>query len=73
MAVLRALAVCRLDRGARVVITTVDAGKRVVIGGATGMVGGYAATMVDAALRDVGAERQTIVLENRDIRALAAS
>jgi len=32
-----------------------------------------ARTMVDAAVRDVGAERQTIVLENRDIRALAAS
>jgi uncharacterized protein YbjT (DUF2867 family) len=32
-----------------------------------------ARTMVDAALRDVGAERQTIVLENRNIRALAAS
>ena len=30
-------------------------------------------TMVDAAVRDVGAERQTIVLENRDIRALATS
>jgi len=30
-------------------------------------------TMVDAAVRDVGAERQTIVLENRNIRALAAS
>jgi len=32
-----------------------------------------ARTMVDAAVRDVGAERQAIVLENRDIRALAAS
>ena len=32
-----------------------------------------ARTMVDAALRDVGTERQTIVLENRNIRALAAS
>jgi uncharacterized protein YbjT (DUF2867 family) len=32
-----------------------------------------ARTMVDAALRDVEAERQTIVLENRNIRALAAS
>lgn len=32
-----------------------------------------ARTMVDTALRDVGAERQTIVLENRNIRALAAS
>jgi hypothetical protein len=32
-----------------------------------------ARTMVDAALRDVGAGRQTIVLENRNIRALAAS
>ena len=32
-----------------------------------------ARTMVDAAVRDGGAERQTIVLENRDIRALAAS
>jgi len=32
-----------------------------------------ARTMVDAAVRDVGGERQTIVLENRDIRALAAS
>ncbi len=32
-----------------------------------------ARTMVDAALRDVGAKRQTIVLENRDIRALATS
>ena len=32
-----------------------------------------ARTMVDAAVRDVEAERQTIVLENRDIRALAAS
>jgi uncharacterized protein YbjT (DUF2867 family) len=32
-----------------------------------------ARTMVDAAVRAVGAERQTIVLENRDIRALAAS
>jgi hypothetical protein len=30
-------------------------------------------TMVDAAVRDVRAERQTIVLENRDIRALATS
>ena len=30
-------------------------------------------TMVDAAVRDFGAERQTIVLENRDIRALATS
>jgi hypothetical protein len=32
-----------------------------------------ARTMVDAAVRDVGAERQAIVLENRDIRALATS
>ncbi len=32
-----------------------------------------ARTMVDSALRDVGAERQTIVLENRNIRTLAAS
>ena len=32
-----------------------------------------ARTMVDAAVHDVGAERQAIVLENRDIRALAAS
>ena len=32
-----------------------------------------ARTMVDAALRDVEAERQAIVLENRDIRALATS
>ena len=32
-----------------------------------------ARTMVDAALRDVGAKRQTIALENRDIRALATS
>ena len=32
-----------------------------------------ARTMVDAALRDVEAERQTVVLENRNIRALAAS
>jgi len=32
-----------------------------------------ARTMVDAALRDVGAERQTMVLENRKIRALAVS
>ena len=32
-----------------------------------------ARTMVDAAMRDVGAERQAIVLENRDIRALATS
>ena len=32
-----------------------------------------ARTMVDAAVRDVKAERQTIVLENRNIRALAAS
>jgi len=30
-------------------------------------------TMVEAAVRDVGAERQTIVLENREIRALASS
>jgi len=30
-------------------------------------------TMVDAAVRDVGTERQTIVLENRDIRVLATS
>jgi uncharacterized protein YbjT (DUF2867 family) len=32
-----------------------------------------ARAMVDAAVREVGAERQTIVLENRDIRALTAS
>jgi hypothetical protein len=32
-----------------------------------------ARTMVDAALHDVGAERQTMVLENRKIRALAVS
>jgi len=32
-----------------------------------------ARAMVDASLRDVGAERQAIVFENRDIRALAAS
>ena len=32
-----------------------------------------ARTMVGAAVRDVGGERQAIVLENRDIRALAAS
>ena len=32
-----------------------------------------ARTMVDAAVRDAGAEHQAIVLENRDIRALAAS
>jgi len=29
--------------------------------------------MVDAAVRDIGAERQTTVLENRDIRELTAS
>jgi len=32
-----------------------------------------ARTMVDAAVRDIGTQGQTIVLENRDIRALAAS
>ena len=32
-----------------------------------------ARTMVDASLRDIGTERQVVVLENRDIRALAAS
>ena len=32
-----------------------------------------ARTMVGAAVRDIGTEGQTIVLENRDIRALAAS
>jgi uncharacterized protein YbjT (DUF2867 family) len=32
-----------------------------------------ARTMVDAAVRDIGPERQAIVLENRNIRALAAS
>src|SRR6516165_2779792 len=42
MVVLGALAVRRLDRGARIVMTPVDAGKRLVIVGATGMVGGYA-------------------------------
>src|SRR5206468_2902042 len=42
VAVLRTLAVRRLDRGARVVMTPVAAGKRLVIVGATGMVGGYA-------------------------------
>src|SRR5262249_24899365 len=42
MALLGALAVRRLDQAARVVMTPVDAGKRLVIVGATGMVGGYA-------------------------------
>jgi hypothetical protein len=32
-----------------------------------------ARTMVYAAVRDIGTQGQTIVLENRDIRALAAS
>src|ERR1700740_1166263 len=42
MVVLGATAVCRLGRRARTVMTVTESQKRLVIVGATGMVGGYA-------------------------------